>query len=280
MEYHEYANIYRMLPEKELQALADDMKAKGQLLRITSYEGKILDGRNRYRACKIAGIEPSIEAYTGDDPLGLIASLNDHRRHDSDNERALVGARMANLQKGGDGGSTVTDSPDGLSRPAVTQERAAELAGTSVTQLKRAKKALKDCVPEIVSMMESKEISLAVAELISQLPKSEQTKAVLGGVKGVKDAAKKLRDTKKKSLTSSPPPESPSNSQSTQQTSGSNGSAQAESDCPTPEPGVAMVYARTALDALNKIPKKDPSRNKAIAMIAEWLTLNTKTNNK
>lgn len=41
-----------------------------------------------------------------------------------------------------------------------------------------------------------------------------------------------------------------------------------------PEPGVAMVYARTALDMLNKIPKKDPSRDKAIAMIEEWITNN------
>lgn len=43
-----------------------------------------------------------------------------------------------------------------------------------------------------------------------------------------------------------------------------------------PEPGVALVYARTALDALNKIPKRDPSRSKAISMIQEWVKQNTK----
>jgi hypothetical protein len=45
---------------------------------------------------------------------------------------------------------------------------------------------------------------------------------------------------------------------------------------PQPEPGVAMVYARTALDALNKIPRKDPSRQGAIEMIRQWLELNNK----
>ena len=43
-----------------------------------------------------------------------------------------------------------------------------------------------------------------------------------------------------------------------------------------PEPGVALVYARTAIDALNKIPKRDPSRKKAISMIESWLVNNTK----
>ena len=100
MKFHEYANIYRMLPEIELAKLAQDIKEKGQLLPITSYEEQILDGRNRYKACLIAGVDPRIEEYTGDDPLGLVASLNDHRRHDTENERAMVGARMANLKVG------------------------------------------------------------------------------------------------------------------------------------------------------------------------------------
>jgi hypothetical protein len=41
-----------------------------------------------------------------------------------------------------------------------------------------------------------------------------------------------------------------------------------------PEKGVGLVYARTALDALNKIPKRDPSRKPAIAMIRDWLEAN------
>jgi hypothetical protein len=40
---------------------------------------------------------------------------------------------------------------------------------------------------------------------------------------------------------------------------------------PIPEPGVALVYARTASDALNKIPKRDPSRKAAIQMISDWV---------
>lgn len=44
-----------------------------------------------------------------------------------------------------------------------------------------------------------------------------------------------------------------------------------EEEMPEPESGVALVYARTAIDALNKIPKRDPSRKAAIKMISDWL---------
>lgn len=44
-----------------------------------------------------------------------------------------------------------------------------------------------------------------------------------------------------------------------------------EEQTPEAESGVALVYARTAIDALNKIPKRDPSRKAAIKMISDWL---------
>jgi ParB-like chromosome segregation protein Spo0J len=279
MKFHEYANIYRMLPDAELQKLAKDIKEKGQILPITSYEGKILDGRNRYKACEIAKVDPRIEEYTGDDPIGLIASLNDHRRHDTDTERALVGERMASLMHGGTGANQYksADSPRGLSaKPAVTMERAAELAGTSLSQIKRVRKAKRDGIPELVEMLESGEITAATADHVASLPAEDQREAVSRGVHGVKEAAKKLKATKKKSANLFPPEESLEASQWTPQTNGCDGSAKTGEDSPEPEPGVALVYARTALNALNKIPKRDPSRKKAISMIAEWLENNTK----
>jgi hypothetical protein len=186
MNAHEYATIYRMLPESELKKLAEDIKAKGQLLPITSYEGKILDGRNRYKACELAGIDPQIEEYTGDDPLGLIASLNDHRRHDSDNERAMVGARMANLKNG------QRATPMGVGgNPVISIERAAELSGSSRKSIERAKPIVQSGIPELQDMVDGGEVSIRAGSEVAKLPESEQRKAVSGGAVGVKKAAKK-----------------------------------------------------------------------------------------
>jgi hypothetical protein len=262
MEYHEYANIYRMLPEKELHALSEDIKAKGQLLPITSYEGKILDGRNRYRACQIAGVDPRIEEYTGDDPLGLIASLNDHRRHDTDTERALVGERMASLMHGGQGGKL--NSPAGLLKPAVTMARAAELAGTSPSQIKRVRKAKRDGIPELVDMLESGDIAPATADIVSTMPEEDQRKAVSGGVAGVKDAAKKLQATKKKSADSSPPQESLESSQSTPQSNGCDGNSEKPKRTPNYIPTEGMLIWGMAKSQLVRILKNDTQRVQAL----------------
>ena len=194
-----------MLPDKELEGLAEDIKAKGQLLPITLYEGKILDGRNRYRACEMAGVTPKTQEYTGDDPLGLIASLNDHRRHDSENERALVGARMANLMRGGDRKSDEIKSSMETLKPAITIERAAELSGSSKGNIKRAKAIVQGGIPELMDMAESGEVSIRAASEVAKLPEEEQRKAVLGGITGVKEAAKKASVKPPKEKQSSSP---------------------------------------------------------------------------
>lgn len=196
LEYHEYANIYRMLPEDELQKMAKSIAKKGQVLPIILYEGKILDGRNRYKACGIAGVEPRIEEYTGDDPIGLIASLNDHRRHDDVTERAMVGARMANLVHGGQGGK-LKSSTETLS-PIITIDRAAELSGSSRANIKRAKPIVTTGIPELQDMVDAGDVSIRAGSEVAKLPVDEQRKAVSGGADGVKKAAKKAATAKPK----------------------------------------------------------------------------------
>ena len=58
-----------------------DIRKRGLEGPITLYEGKILDGRNRYRACREAGIEPRFVKYADDDPAGFVVSKNVFCRH-------------------------------------------------------------------------------------------------------------------------------------------------------------------------------------------------------
>jgi hypothetical protein len=84
-EFHQLAEIFPMLEGKDLTDLADDIKAKGLLEQITLYQGKILDGRNRYRAARSVGFSLTARYFrelpSSMDPQAFVISANIHRRH-------------------------------------------------------------------------------------------------------------------------------------------------------------------------------------------------------
>jgi ParB-like chromosome segregation protein Spo0J len=94
-EAHEYANLFPMMTPAELDALVVDVKDNGLRHPIVRYQGKILDGRNRLKACEVAGVEPTFVDHEGDDAsaLALVESLNVERRDLSSGQRAMVAAK-------------------------------------------------------------------------------------------------------------------------------------------------------------------------------------------
>ena len=79
------------MTDEELQELADDISIKGQLDDIVLYEGKILDGRNRYLACPMAGVEPRFSEWDGKgSPLEWVISVNMVRRHLTSSQKAVI----------------------------------------------------------------------------------------------------------------------------------------------------------------------------------------------
>ncbi len=80
---HPLANRFPLMKDKDVEALAVDIKANGLREPITLYQGAILEGRHRYQACAMAGVEPRFEDFTGDDAaaLAFVISKNLHRRH-------------------------------------------------------------------------------------------------------------------------------------------------------------------------------------------------------
>src|SRR5438874_9552701 len=90
----------RLLPpmgQDDFQRLAADIASHGLLEEIVLYQGKILDGWSRYRACQARRIEPRFREFSGDDPVAYVLSKNVQRRHLSVMQilRVLEAARPA-----------------------------------------------------------------------------------------------------------------------------------------------------------------------------------------
>ena len=131
--FHPIAEVWPLLPEPELQELADDIKANGLRNPIWRHrDGRIIDGRNRWLACRRAGVDCPSTTYEGQDGAELIAfvvSLNDKRRHLTVDQRAAIAAEIANLghgQKKADAAAAVSQpTPPGEADGRERRQRAA-----------------------------------------------------------------------------------------------------------------------------------------------------------
>jgi hypothetical protein len=94
MKAHPIANVWPMLDDDKLDELAEDIRQQGQLQPIWTFDGMILDGRNRFEACRRAEIKPIIMEYKGDEPTAFAVSLNDRRRHMGKSALAAVAAEL------------------------------------------------------------------------------------------------------------------------------------------------------------------------------------------
>ena len=91
-EYHAVANIFPMMGEPEFSELKADIAKNGLKLPIWLHEGKIVDGRNRYKACLEVG--GNVERFQEWDGVGSLvefaASLNLQRRNLSQSQKAIA----------------------------------------------------------------------------------------------------------------------------------------------------------------------------------------------
>ena len=96
-EVHPLADAMPPLRKQDYQELLADVQTNGLVDPITLFEDKILDGRNRLRACQEAGIEPRYVKFKGNDPAAFVIAKNIKRRHLSSSQRAMAVAKMSDI---------------------------------------------------------------------------------------------------------------------------------------------------------------------------------------
>lgn len=96
---HPFANEQRMMNEREFETLQASIKADGLLRPIELYEGKILDGRNRYKAGLSIGYKFRISDFvtfvgTTEQAWTRANADNVARRHLTDEDKKILVRRM------------------------------------------------------------------------------------------------------------------------------------------------------------------------------------------
>ncbi len=165
---HELADAFPLMEGADLAGLVDDIKANGQrddivLIGESIESGIILDGRNRYRACLIAKVEPRFRLFSEGDPSAFVVSMNLARRDLDAWDRAATAQRLVALIK------------------RVTKKRAKQqprLPGVTEETEEMAASVTLDGVPELVEALDAKVLDLPAAAALSRLEPELQVRAI------------------------------------------------------------------------------------------------------
>lgn len=117
--------------------------------------------KHRYRACLIAGIEPTFQQFTGDSIVSFVLSANLHRRHLSPGQQAAIVASAQDWAKAqGHGGDRKSDQVATL--PLETIKSRAAASGASERTQRMADKVAK-ADPALAKRVAHGEMSLPKA---------------------------------------------------------------------------------------------------------------------
>ena len=173
-ELHDLCKLFPPMPEDQFTSLIDSIREHGLLTPILLHDGKILDGRHRYKACLNLGIQPKFEPYDGEDALGYVIALNLSRRHLDESQRAMIGARIANMKLGDN--QHKEGGPIGL--PTVSNDDAAKRMSVGSMSVKRAKKVLEHGTQELADAVDSGKIAVSVAAKIAVMEPDQQQRII------------------------------------------------------------------------------------------------------
>ena len=178
LAFHAIADIFPLMDGQPLADLTEDIRQHGLREPIWLYEGKILDGRNRYRACQAAGVEPVFADYQDDEPVRFVVSLNLHRRHLNESQRSWVGKNIATMTVGNSSGNNQHKRNSANLQNSNSKEKtvseSAELMNVSERSIYQARQVDRDGISELGKKVASGQVRVSTAADIATLPPGQQ----------------------------------------------------------------------------------------------------------
>lgn len=188
---HPAAELFPLIEGREFASLVEDIEEHGLHDPVVfTPDGQLLDGRNRWRACKMLGRTPDRRVEPSE-PYAFVVSANIHRRHLDDTQRGMIAARIAERRHGQrkDPSRPIVDSADVVAgqRPDASSEatapkgplppshsQAAELLKVSRSMVQRGREVLKKGQPALVDAVEQGKVPMATAARVAAEPAEVQ----------------------------------------------------------------------------------------------------------
>jgi len=208
------------LTQDEHDALERSILAEGCRDALVLWGEVLVDGHNRYGICQKHGLPfqtiQNTRFQSMDDVHLWMIEQHLGRRSVSDFQRGVLALRkrdilaerhradQAQLQKESDGeisgpaDAGDEDSPPWAAAPKVSRADMAREARLSSSQVTMIERIHKQAAPELVEAVKTGVISISAAAAVADLPEDEQRAAAAAGKDELKQAAKRVRESKRK----------------------------------------------------------------------------------
>jgi len=260
LQFHEIANIFPLMSEDDFDGLVEDIRKNGQLEDCELFEGKILDGRNRYRACLLAGVDPRVTQVNPEDPVSYVVSKNLHRRQLTPSQVSMVGDTLReifdlrakerqkeSIKDRDEKGRAKSTGGNSTTTGQKARDEAGKAVGVSGSLIDHARKVRTKGTPELVKAVEEGRMSVSAAAKLTAEDAATQNEVA----EAAKFSGGRYRQPKK------PKPK------------GSDG---------RPKVGKlvtdAISFAKMAISDLERIKDDDPQREDAFTLVERWLKKN------
>ena len=162
-EYHVLSTVFVSFEDtQEFDGLVGSIKRYGLFEPILMWQGWIVDGRHRHKACLKAGVKPEYEHLPDDMPFNVVldrvVAANLMRRHLTTGQRAMTAAALANMTVGRKWESNRTNLSDNKSNGD-----AAKTLNVSPSTVKTAK-AIKRDAPDLAEEVSKGNMTLNAAD--------------------------------------------------------------------------------------------------------------------